>query len=65
MYFALLLVISCHAVRRTAKNIGIMFLNEAALGKEHTITMDDWRLTAPPPAHDCIVARGRTEPGGH
>jgi len=40
-----------------------MFLNEAALGKEHSITMDDWRLTAPPSGYDCIVARGRTEPG--
>ena len=41
---------------------GIMFLVEAALGKEHTITKDDWRLKAPPKGHDCIVARGRTEP---
>jgi len=40
-----------------------MFLNEAALGKEHSITMDDWRLTAPPPGFDSIVARGVTEPG--
>ena len=39
-----------------------MFLNEVALGKEHTITNDDWRLTKAPPGYDCIVARGRTEP---
>lgn len=40
-----------------------MFLNEVALGKEHTITNDDWRLTKAPAGCDCIVARGRTEPG--
>ncbi len=57
-------VIICGIVRRTADNIGIMFLNEAALGKEHHITMDDWTLTAPPKGFDSIVAKGTTEPGG-
>ena len=47
----------------TAGRTGIMFLNEVALGKEHTITNDDWRLTKAPAGHDCIIARGRTEPG--
>ena len=48
---------------RCAGNIGIMFLNEVVLGKEHHITMDDYRLVAAPPGHDCIIAKGRTEPG--
>ena len=41
---------------------GVMFLAEAALGKEHSITKDDSRLKAPPKGFDSIVARGRTEP---
>ena len=41
---------------------GIMFLVEAALGKEHHILHDNWRLKAPPKGHDSIVAKGRTEP---
>jgi poly [ADP-ribose] polymerase len=45
------------------KNIGIMFLNEVALGKEHHITRDDCSLTKPPNGFDSIVARGSTEPG--
>ena len=45
-----------------AGKTGIMFLVEAALGREHTITRDNWRLKAPPKGYDCIVARGRTEP---
>ena len=47
---------------RTAGRTGIMFLNEVALGKEHTITNNDCSLTKAPPGYDCIVARGRTEP---
>ena len=50
-------------VRCTGNNIGIMFLNEVVLGKEHYITRDDWTLTAPPVGYDSIVAKGRTEPG--
>ncbi len=45
-----------------AGRTGVMFLVEAALGKEHTITRDNWRLKAPPKGYDCIVARGQTEP---
>ena len=41
---------------------GVMFLAEAALGKEHTITCDNSSLRAAPKGHDCIVARGHTEP---
>ena len=40
-----------------------MFLNEAALGKEHHITMGDGSLKAAPKGYDSIVAKGRTEPG--
>lgn len=47
----------------TSNSIGIMFLNEVVLGKEHHITRDDWTLTAPPVGYDSIVAKGRTEPG--
>jgi poly [ADP-ribose] polymerase len=45
-----------------AGRTGIMFLTEAALGKEHTLLRDNWRLKAPPRGHDSIVARGHTEP---
>lgn len=45
-----------------AGTTGCMFLAEAALGKEHTITRDDSSLKAAPPGHGCIVARGHTEP---
>lgn len=44
------------------RNIGIMFLVEAALGKEHHIVQDDWTLKAPPKGCDCIIAKGRVEP---
>ena len=47
----------------TSNSIGIMFLNEVVLGKEHHITRDDWTLIAPPVGYDSIVAKGRTEPG--
>lgn len=46
-----------------AGKTGIMFLNEVALGKEHHITTDDWRLTAAPSGYDSIIAAGHTEPG--
>lgn len=45
-----------------AGKTGVMFLAEAALGKEHTITSDDSSLRAAPKGYDCIVARGQTEP---
>ena len=43
--------------------IGIMFLNEVALGEEYGISMDRPSLTAPPSGFSSVVARGRTEPG--
>jgi len=43
-------------------NLGFMFLNEVALGKEHSINKDDSSLTKPPTGFDSIVARGWTEP---
>jgi poly [ADP-ribose] polymerase len=42
--------------------IGVMFLAEVALGKEHSITRDDSSLTKAPAGFDSIVARGNTEP---
>ncbi|HKB42511.1 MAG TPA: WGR domain-containing protein [Gemmataceae bacterium] len=45
-----------------AGNTGVMFLAEAALGREHTITRDNSSLTAAPKGCHCIVARGQTEP---
>ncbi|XP_062613650.1 protein mono-ADP-ribosyltransferase PARP3-like [Saccostrea cucullata] len=47
---------------RCAGKTGIMFLNEVALGKEHHILHDDWTLKAAPSGHDCIIAKGWTEP---
>jgi len=45
-----------------AGKIGVMFLAEVALGKEHSITADDHSLTKAPKGYDSIVARGHTEP---
>ncbi|XP_069115316.1 protein mono-ADP-ribosyltransferase PARP3-like [Argopecten irradians] len=47
---------------RPAGNIGIMFLDEVALGNEHHIATDDWTLKSAPAGYDCIIAKGRTEP---
>ena len=44
-------------------NIGVMFLAEVALGRECHIDRGDGSLTRAPDGYDCIVARGRTEPG--
>lgn len=44
------------------KNIGIMFLNEVVLGKEHHITRDDPSFIKPPSGFDCVIAQGMTEP---
>jgi poly [ADP-ribose] polymerase len=41
---------------------GVMFLAEAALGCEHTITRDNASLKAAPKGCECVVARGQTEP---
>ena len=43
--------------------IGIMFLAEVALGKEHLIARDDPSLISAPKGFDCVVAKGRMEPG--
>ena len=40
-----------------------MFLNEVALGTEKHIRRDDSSLVKAPPGFDCVVARGRNEPG--
>lgn len=45
-----------------SNNIGIMFLNEVALGKEYTITEDDCSLRKAPAGYDSVVARGNQEP---
>ncbi|XP_051996539.1 protein mono-ADP-ribosyltransferase PARP3-like [Xyrauchen texanus] len=45
-----------------SNNIGIMFLNEVALGKEHTITRDNSSLRKAPAGYDSVVARGQQEP---
>lgn len=45
-----------------AGTTGVMFLTEAALGREHTITKDNSSLRAAPSGYDSVVARGRTEP---
>lgn len=44
------------------KQVGIMFLAEAALGEEHHITVDDPSLRAAPNGKDSIVALGTQEP---
>lgn len=44
------------------RRLGCMFLVEAALGKEHSITRDDSSLKRAPPGFDSIVARGCKEP---
>ncbi|CAL9703936.1 unnamed protein product [Knipowitschia caucasica] len=46
----------------TSKNTGIMFLNEVALGKEHTITSGNSSLRKAPKGFDSVVARGSLEP---
>ncbi|CAN0537583.1 unnamed protein product, partial [Ectocarpus sp. 12 AP-2014] len=37
-----------YGARGPGVNLGIMFLCEAALGNEASITVDDWKLTKPP-----------------
>ncbi len=44
-------------------NVGIMFLNEVALGKEHHIFADNSSIVKPPAGFDCVIAKGNTEPG--
>ncbi|XP_067159689.1 protein mono-ADP-ribosyltransferase PARP3 isoform X6 [Apteryx mantelli] len=46
----------------TSQRVGIMFLNEVALGKPYCITQDDPTLCRPPAGYDSVLACGRTEP---
>ncbi|KAJ1109515.1 hypothetical protein NDU88_006875 [Pleurodeles waltl] len=62
IYFASENSKSAGYVACTNKQIGIMFLNEVALGKEHHITRDDFLLRAAPEGFDSVVARGHNEP---
>lgn len=45
-----------------AGKTGCMFLAEAAIGKQHSITADDSSLKQAPKGFDSIIARGHTEP---
>uniref|UniRef100_UPI00398F2635 protein mono-ADP-ribosyltransferase PARP3 n=1 Tax=Pristiophorus japonicus TaxID=55135 RepID=UPI00398F2635 len=62
IYFASEKSKSSGYVQLTSKHGGIMFLTEVALGKEHSIFIDDHQLIAPPPGFDSVIARGMTEP---
>ncbi|KYO22983.1 poly [ADP-ribose] polymerase 3 [Alligator mississippiensis] len=62
LYFASENSKSAGYVRCTSKQIGIMFLNEVALGKEYRITQDDSSLRKPPANYNSVIACGRTEP---
>lgn len=44
------------------KSVGVMFLNEVALGTIHQITRDDPSIRAPPVGFNSVHARGRVEP---
>jgi poly [ADP-ribose] polymerase 2/3/4 len=46
----------------SAKRTAIMFLVEAALGKEHVILMDDSSLKKAPPGYDSVLALGTSAP---
>jgi len=39
------------------QNIGIMFLNEVALGEEHHITRDDSSFVQAPKGKDCVIGK--------
>ncbi|XP_048346773.1 protein mono-ADP-ribosyltransferase PARP3 [Sphaerodactylus townsendi] len=62
LYFASENSKSACYVGTTSKQVGIMFLNEVALGKEHRITRDDCSLCKPPNGYDSVLACGVTEP---
>jgi poly [ADP-ribose] polymerase len=62
IYFASENSKSAGYVGTTADNIGFMFLNEVALGKQHAINKDDSSLRVAPKGFDSIVAKGWTEP---
>ena len=46
-------------------SIGVMFLGEVALGREHHVKHVDGSLTRTPDGYDSIVACERTEPGDY
>ncbi|XP_062977195.1 protein mono-ADP-ribosyltransferase PARP3 [Elgaria multicarinata webbii] len=62
LYFASENSKSAGYVGTTSKRVGIMFLNEVALGKEHRIIQDAPSLCKPPDGFDSVIACGRTEP---
>jgi len=62
LYFASENSKSAGYVGRVADGVGVMLLNEVALGKEHHITKDDSSLIKAPNGYDSVVAQGRTEP---
>ncbi|XP_061473900.1 protein mono-ADP-ribosyltransferase PARP3 [Rhineura floridana] len=62
LYFASENSKSAGYVGITSKRVGIMFLNEVALGKEYRITRDDYSLCKPPNGYDSVLACGVTEP---
>ncbi|XP_056381095.1 protein mono-ADP-ribosyltransferase PARP3 isoform X2 [Hyla sarda] len=62
IYFASENSKSAGYVGTTSSDLGIMFLNEVALGKEHHITQDNSSLKSAPKGYDSVVARGLTEP---
>ncbi|KAL8212335.1 UNVERIFIED_CONTAM: Poly [ADP-ribose] polymerase 3 [Gekko kuhli] len=62
LYFASENSKSACYVGTTSKQVGIMFLNEVALGKEYRITHDDPSLRKPPDGYDSVLACGATEP---
>jgi len=62
IYFASENSKSAGYVGTTSDNVGFMFLNEVALGKQHFINKDDSSLRCPPKGFDSVVAKGWTEP---
>ncbi|XP_054831185.1 protein mono-ADP-ribosyltransferase PARP3 isoform X2 [Eublepharis macularius] len=62
LYFASENSKSACYVGTTSKQVGIMFLNEVALGKQYNIMHDDSSLRKPPDGYDSVLACGRTEP---
>lgn len=62
LYFASDNSKSAGYVSPTSNRIGIMFLNEVALGKEYRIIHDDSTLRKPPDGYDSVIACGQTEP---
>jgi poly [ADP-ribose] polymerase 2/3/4 len=62
LYFASENDKSAGYVGTSQNGLGVMFLNEVALGQEYHITKDDSSLKSAPMGYDSVVAQGRTEP---